>query len=104
MSERLRLPPTPVEKWKTPDPVWVGPETPASDALALMTERGIRHLPVLDQHRRVVGVFSHNDLRAALPFARGLSTGALTSRLNSNSTTAFRRTNDFPMPTTSWCG
>jgi acetoin utilization protein AcuB len=79
MSERLRLPPTPVEKWKTPDPVWVGPEVRASDALALMSERGVRHLPVLDGRRRVVGVLSHNDLRAALPFSPGLSTGELMS-------------------------
>jgi CBS domain-containing protein len=32
-----------------------------------MVDRGIRHLPVLDEQRRVVGVLAVDDLRAALP-------------------------------------
>lgn len=69
MTERPALPQTTVEKWKMPDPVWVGTETRADEALALMSERGVRHLPVLDTRRRVIGVLSLNDLRAALPFS-----------------------------------
>jgi CBS domain-containing protein/RNA polymerase-binding transcription factor DksA len=72
MSEGRELPRTTVEKWKMPDPVWIRPDVRAADALALMAEHGVRHLPVLDEQRRVVGVISHNDLRAALPFSRGL--------------------------------
>jgi CBS domain-containing protein len=37
-----------------------------------MSEHGVRHLPVLDSRRRVVGVLTLSDLRAALPFSRGL--------------------------------
>jgi acetoin utilization protein AcuB len=72
MAELAVLPRTTVEKWQMPDPVSIVPETRASEALALMAERGIRHLPVLDAQRRVVGVLSQNDLRAALPLAREL--------------------------------
>jgi acetoin utilization protein AcuB len=72
LSERSELPRTTVEKWKMPDPVWIGPDARAAEALALMAEHGVRHLPVVDEQRRVVGVLSHNDLRAALPFSRDL--------------------------------
>jgi len=37
-----------------------------------MVEHGIRHLPVVDGARRVVGVVSFDDLRAALPGAVSL--------------------------------
>jgi len=36
------------------------------DAAALMGARGIRHLPVVDDAKRVVGVLSDRDVRAAL--------------------------------------
>lgn len=66
------IPRTTIEKWQMPDPVCVGPDSPASRALELMAERGIRHLPVVDSEHRVVGVLSQNDLRAAIPFLRDL--------------------------------
>jgi CBS domain-containing protein/RNA polymerase-binding transcription factor DksA len=58
----------PVKHWMTGDPVAVEAGAPALEALDLMHERGIRHLPVIDGERRVVGVLSIDDLRAALPF------------------------------------
>lgn len=58
-----------VKEWMSAEPVWVAPEVPALEALGRMLERGIRHLPVLDGARRVVGVLSIDDLGAALPFA-----------------------------------
>jgi len=42
----------------------VGPEMKVADAVLVMTERGFRHLPVVDPAGRVLGVFS---LRDALP-------------------------------------
>ena len=44
------------------DPVAVSPDTRASDAFRLMADRRIRHLPVVDTHRRVVGVITRGDL------------------------------------------
>lgn len=50
------------------DPVFVGPDASALEAFERMWERGIRHLPVCDGERRVVGVLSIEDMRATLPF------------------------------------
>jgi CBS domain-containing protein len=45
----------------THEVVCVPPDRPIDDCLALMTERRVRHLPVLD-HKRVVGIVSIGDL------------------------------------------
>lgn len=44
----------------------VGPETKATEALALCRENRIRHLPVLEGGR-LVGIISDRDLRSATP-------------------------------------
>jgi CBS domain-containing protein/RNA polymerase-binding transcription factor DksA len=56
-----------VQEWMTRDPVAVGPEGSALEALDVMLERGVRHLPVIDPSRRVLGVISIDDLRAVFP-------------------------------------
>lgn len=61
-----------VKQWMSGDPVWVEPGACALEALEQMQARGVRHLPVLDPERRVIGVLSLDDLRAALPFPVGL--------------------------------
>jgi CBS-domain-containing membrane protein len=48
-----------------------GPATAASDdsltdAAARMAEKGVRHLPVIDGDRRVVGILSDRDVRTTL--------------------------------------
>lgn len=45
----------------TPNPQCVPPETPVSDAVVLMLERGFRHLPILAAGNKVLGVFSIRD-------------------------------------------
>lgn len=56
-------------------PVWqimstpvetVTPEHRIEDCMRLCTQRRIRHLPVVDEHRRVVGVVSIGDLVKAV--------------------------------------
>lgn len=42
----------------------VGPEDSIARAIGLMVEHGIRHLPVVDSDRRVVGMLSDRDVRA----------------------------------------
>jgi CBS domain-containing protein/RNA polymerase-binding transcription factor DksA len=61
-----------VKEWMTGDPVALRLDASALGALELMVQRGIRHLPVLDETDRVAGVVSIDDLRAALPFAVSL--------------------------------
>lgn len=52
---------TRVEEIMTPNVVCVSPRTKARDCMALMTEKMIRHLPVLDEGR-VVGMVSIRDI------------------------------------------
>jgi len=61
-----------VKAFMSGDPIWVSPETSALEAFERMLDRGIRHLPVVDVERHVVGVLSIDDLRAALPFSPSL--------------------------------
>lgn len=67
-----------VKAFMSGDPVAVDGDASAFDALDLMLTRGIRHLPVIDRSRRVVGVLSIDDLSAAfgLPRNRGRALGA----------------------------
>jgi CBS domain-containing protein len=55
---------TPVTQVMTRSPRCVGPGTKVADAVLIMIERGFRHLPVVDDGGRVLGVFSARD---ALP-------------------------------------
>jgi acetoin utilization protein AcuB len=49
----------------TPDPITIDPEAPLGTATALMRSKGIRHLPVVDEAGRLVGVITDRDLRQA---------------------------------------
>jgi CBS domain-containing protein len=49
---------TPVFDCMTADPVVVNPKDPVSVAVRRMEEGGYRHLPVLDEHGRPVGILS----------------------------------------------
>lgn len=54
-----------VRDFMTPNPLCVPPETPVSEAVVIMLERGFRHLPILVAgSKKVLGVFSARD---ALP-------------------------------------
>ncbi|HEX5065839.1 MAG TPA: CBS domain-containing protein [Myxococcota bacterium] len=68
---------TTVKEWMSADPVAIEPDAPAQQALELMLEHGIRHLPVADARGRVVGVISIDDLRAALPLSASARTVGL---------------------------
>ena len=52
---------TRVEEIMTANVVVVSPRTKARDCMALMTEKGIRHLPVVDEGR-VIGMVSIRDI------------------------------------------
>lgn len=55
-----------VHQRMTTNPFTTTPRASIPEAEAQMSERGVRHLPVVDGGR-VVGVISLNDIRAALP-------------------------------------
>ncbi len=48
----------------TPDPVTIGPDATVDQALALMRERGVRHLPVMD-NGALKGLVTDSDLSTA---------------------------------------
>lgn len=56
-----------VKRFMTGRPVTIEAEASALEALDLMIDHGIRHLPVLDDGRRLRGVVTFDDLRSALP-------------------------------------
>lgn len=45
----------------TPGPRTALPTMPVSHALVLMRDGGFRHLPVVDEHDRILGIFSIRD-------------------------------------------
>jgi CBS domain-containing protein len=53
----------PVERWMRQPVVTIGVDTPVREAVRLMRERGIRHLPVLDGDGRLIGIVTDRDLR-----------------------------------------
>ena len=46
-------------------PITIGPDATTSDAAHLMREKGLNHLPVVDEHRKILGMVSRVDLLAA---------------------------------------
>ena len=63
----------------TRDPISIDPEAPLGTVIALMREKGIRHLPVVDDAGRLVGIITDRDLRNAAiapALAEHLSLGA----------------------------
>ncbi len=56
-----------VKDQMTPDPVCGQPEMSVVEAQQLMQEHGIRHLPILDEKDRLVGVITQRSLMQAVP-------------------------------------
>jgi CBS domain-containing protein len=52
---------TPVSKIMTPNPQCVKPTLKVADAVLIMIERGFRHLPVVADNGKILGVFSVRD-------------------------------------------
>lgn len=52
---------TPVSRIMTPNPQCVQPTLKVADAVLIMLERGFRHLPVVAENGRIMGVFSVRD-------------------------------------------
>ncbi len=48
------------------DPITIDPEAPIATAVAVMRDKAIRHLPVVDDAGRLGGMISDRDLRDAL--------------------------------------
>jgi acetoin utilization protein AcuB len=51
----------------TPDPITVSPAMLLPEARALLNENQFRHLPVVDEQEKLVGILTDRDLRSAYP-------------------------------------
>lgn len=49
----------------TPDPICVAPDTPVAEVWRTMSERRFRHMPVVDEDGRLIGMVSRRDLTVA---------------------------------------
>ena len=68
-----------VKEVMTRDPVTIDPEAPLGTAMDVMRRRRIRHLPVIDDAGRLLGIITDRDLRQATfapALAEHLSLGA----------------------------
>jgi acetoin utilization protein AcuB len=71
-----------VKERMTRNPIIVRPDTPVTEAQALMKREKIHHLPVLDKEERLVGIVTEKDLLYASPsVATTLSVYEMTSLL-----------------------
>ncbi len=52
----------PVKAVMTKKVIYISPETTVDECMALMTQKRIRHMPVLDQEQKVLGIISIGDL------------------------------------------
>jgi len=48
--------------------VTIGPKTSVFDAQELMTRHRVRHLPVIEEGDKLIGIVSDRDIRSALPY------------------------------------
>ncbi len=60
----------------------VSPEDRLVDAVAELTQRGVRHLPVVDGMHRVVGILSDRDVREALGSVAAAFSESLEARVS----------------------
>ena len=65
LSHSPDAPADPIGHWMTANPRRVSGSDPVEDALQRMVAGGFRHLPVVDEHDRVVGMLSMRDLARA---------------------------------------
>ena len=66
VSARLNPDQTPLEQVMTPNPYTISLTDNAIEALQIMQTNHFRHLPVLDQENKVVGIISVRDLFAVV--------------------------------------
>ena len=81
LGERLDPAVTPLEAVMTREVFWIGPAASVDEAMSMVSERNVRHLPVMDGER-VVGMISVRDLTAAVVRERDLQVAELTSYMH----------------------
>lgn len=81
LEGRLDPDSTSLESVMTREVFWIAPDSAVDDAMAIVSERNIRHLPVMDGNK-VLGMISVRDLTAAVVEDRELELAELTSYMH----------------------
>ncbi len=81
LGERLDPAATPLESVMTRKVFWIPPTASVDEAMTVVSERNVRHLPVMEQER-VLGMISVRDLTAAVVRERELQVAELTSYMH----------------------
>lgn len=56
-----------VKLWMKENPVTVGPLQTIAEAIEIMSQFGIRRLPVLDNDKTLIGIITREDIIKAIP-------------------------------------
>lgn len=56
-----------ITEYMTPDPIAISPGLTLPEARRILNDRHFRHLPVVDQGGRILGIITDRDLRSAYP-------------------------------------
>ncbi len=56
-----------IDKSMTTDVITIDPETSIAEACELLTHTHIRHLPVINENGKLVGIVTDRDIRSAMP-------------------------------------
>lgn len=54
-----------VKELMTANPITIDPDAPLGSAMAVMRDNAVRHLPVVDEAGRLLGIVTDRDLRSA---------------------------------------
>lgn len=81
LENRLDPDTTKLEAVMTREVYWIAPDSAVDEAMAIVSERNIRHLPVMDG-AKVLGMISVRDLTAAVVEDRELELAELTSYMH----------------------
>ncbi len=72
------------------NPVTINPEASFFEARKIIRDNGIRHLPVVDNHNKLVGIVTDRDIREAAPSdATSLSVGEISYLLGKLQVSSF---------------
>ncbi|MDW7772314.1 MAG: CBS domain-containing protein [Desulfobulbaceae bacterium] len=52
-----------VSKYMAPQVISISPDVGIREAFFIMKENSIRHLPIVDEHRKLIGIISDRELR-----------------------------------------
>ncbi len=85
-----------IRHWMTPDPITINGDNTLSVAYNLMRLNNVRHLPVVNDDEKLIGILTWGDVREARPKARGSK--EMNAAWEDHFLAAIREVRDFMTP------